>query len=253
MISFNFGTNTQINVIYFFRSLCLHFKRPSAQYHSLRMLSHHESTWLDRSMEVVQEFQCGIQSSSEVRLNAICSPVQSGHDWSSSTIGLETLLLCINQHPIFSSNLTWLKAIDSGGCCPCSTELFDQICQAARSYLKAFLTRLQARQPVLCTWLTMERVLQAGFVWVIFLIYTVKSYTKTNYRTQSMHEIDYISLLEPLAWCNSILVFLIQRWKPGIPYHSAWEVVHTRTVHALLKICSGDSQPSTTYPTNGLH
>lgn len=214
------------------RSICLHYKRPSAQFYALCALSNHNMTWLDISMEFLQKVQGHYDSNTETMLNSILSNHGTIHNLSPTNQELDelALLLTLNQHPIFSTDLGWIMSSDPEAACPCTIGLFEQVTQAARLYLQLMSTRQKSQQTVLCIWLTMERIMQAGFLCVIHLLFSMKA-SKTSKQT----EIDSPSSLEPLMQCTSLLVYLTEKWTPGRPYYVAWELIYMKIVDAFSK------------------
>lgn len=147
-------------------------------------------------------------------------------DWNrNDPLQLNSSLLRLYLHPIFTKDLAWLHsaAVDKY---PCSAELFTQVAQAARSYIE-LLADSYCNEFVFCIWSTMERVLQASFVWVIFVIYQIQT-SPGHGRRASRHDSD---LFVPLSRCDFLLISLSEKWKPGLPYYRAWDVVHTAVLN----------------------
>jgi hypothetical protein len=216
-----------------YRSICLHFKRPSCQFYSIRALSNHETTWLDISMEILQTFQGHFERNSEAVLNSVLSKHGHIHDpsYANKELDESALLLTLNQHPIFSADLSWLMSSDPVATRPCSTGFFKRVSQAAQSYLQLMSNKQKSRQTVLCLWLSVEQVIQAGFVWVIYLLYTMKTPSETSIGIK----LDASNPLATLTQCNFLLVSLTEKWNPGRPYYASWELIYNKAVDTFSK------------------
>jgi hypothetical protein len=184
-------------------------------------------------MELLQTFQGHYDRNTEIMLISILSKYGHIYDFSLKNQELDesALLLMLNQHPIFSTDLSWIMSSDPVAACPCSIGLFERIAQAARSYLQLMSAKQKSRQAVLSIWLTLEQVIQAGLVWIIYLLYSMKAPSETGRAI----EVDGSSPLEALIECNFLLVSLTEKWNPGRPYRAAWELIYTKTVDTLCK------------------
>jgi hypothetical protein len=187
-------------------------------------------------MEILQHFQGNFENREESCMNSILS---KWHEMSHTQFQSEefTMLLNICLHPAFSSNLAWLASNNPPESCPCSITLLNQVAQAARSYLQCIAAKQESHQPVLCISLTMERVLQAGFVWIIYILYSI-SYAKYighgGSETNEIQVMSGLNLLEPLSCCQSILLSLSEKWRPGRPYYAVWNMIRNKVVDAFL-------------------
>lgn len=132
-------------------------------------------------------------------------------------IEVEAAFTFFSLHPLFSSKLAWLRTEIVE--CPCSEDFLIRVSQAARFYIEFISTDAF----VLCLWITLERVLQASFVWAIFVIYQLRTHTR----------VDRSDLLRLLLQCDHLLGRLVEKWKPGLPYYSSWNIIHHRLLCAL--------------------
>lgn len=184
-------------------------------------------------MELLQKFQGHYDSRTETMINSILSNHGVMSDLSPINQELEesALWLTLIQHPIFSTDLNWIMSSDPEAACPCTIGLFKRVAQAACLYLQLMSTKQKTQQIVLSLWLTTERVMQAGFVWIVYLLYTMKTSSQSSKRTEAHKS----SPLEPLIQCNFLLVYLTEKWSPGRPYYVAWELIYMKIVDAFSK------------------
>ncbi|KAL2822243.1 hypothetical protein BDW59DRAFT_163835 [Aspergillus cavernicola] len=196
-------------------SVCSHFKRPSTQYQTLRALSRHRTTWLDTCIQISQLFEQE-ERVTEAKM-ALVFPQWRQDSHLREQLTPETALIYLSLHPLFTTDLTWLGS-ESLPDCPCSLELLLYVSHAARSYIEHLFT--PSVPAVLCIWMTLERVLRAGFVWVISVVY----------RLRTERQVDVADLLTPLTRCDHVLSVLVERWKPGLPYYSSWDIVRQKVL-----------------------
>lgn len=174
-------------------------------------------------MDVVQMFECD-ESPTETDVTSMLTEWEEEH-------GSKLTVLRLYLHPLFTRDITWLNSATSE--CPCSAEFLDQVGQAARSYIGDLVNlNRSGNQPVLCIWLMLERVLQAGFVWIIFVLRQIQ--TGRDLQLGG----DWSNLLEPLSLCDSLLTLFCEKWKPGLPYHRAWNIVRQRVSHTVFETIS---------------
>ncbi|KAL4875348.1 hypothetical protein BJY04DRAFT_165455 [Aspergillus karnatakaensis] len=193
-------------------SLCLHFQRPSMQYETLRTLSSQPTTWLDTCMRISQLFQRS-KKPTEAELTSIPEMPK----FPASRLTTEIVSTYLELHPLFTADLSWLCA--ENVVCPCSSELLLHVSSAARIYIE----HLYSKKSAVCIWMTLERVLKSGFVWIVWTIYQLRA----------GHDIDVADLTRPLTQCDHVLSVLVERWKPGLPYYESWDIIRQTTLSVI--------------------
>lgn len=109
-----------------------------------------------------------------------------------------------------------------------SSELLRIIADSASTIIDGFV-QMNKDHKILSIWRGVERILEAGAVWGIYLI--------TLQRTKSVsgkdHRILTSSAMGPLLKCSTLLASFAERWKDGLIYAQIWETFLSLLLGAL--------------------